>query len=91
MLIREHKGSLRESMRTVEMIGNFTIDVQAYVFAKLRRYLPEGTHANNIELILSPIVHDDRVNWDTVIVSVKDYGVFGMINQYPLDYTREKK
>jgi len=86
MLIREHKGNLHESMCTVETIGNFTIDVKAHIFRKLREFLPEGTTANDLELNFSSKLYDNRTAWDTIIVVVKGYGVFGMINQYPMDY-----
>lgn len=86
MLIREHKGSLQESLETVETIGNFVIDVKAHIFSKLRPWLPEGKTANDLVLSFSSMLHDNRCNWDTVIVKVEGYGVFGMINQYPLDY-----
>jgi hypothetical protein len=74
MLFREHRGGLAESMKTVVTLDD-RARLVAYVQDKLRCYCmdvkPEQVH-------VIPYCYDDRIGWDTYIVTVDGYGVFGM-------------
>lgn len=74
MRFREHRGGLRESIAT-------TIEIEPTIDALLivvRNALePYGAHINEKQIHVSPYGFDGRIGWDTHIVTVDGYGLFG--------------
>jgi hypothetical protein len=76
MLIREHRGGYQESMQTVAEISNSMNAVRVYICEALS---PFGFYTK--EITIKPYRFDERNSWDTYIITVKGYGVFGFCNQ----------
>jgi hypothetical protein len=74
MLFREHRGGLDESMATVVTLNGWD-DLVAYVQKEL---LPFCMDVKPEQIHVKPLCYDQRIGWDTYIVTVDDYGVFGM-------------
>jgi hypothetical protein len=90
VLIWQTKDSSINSITAVDMISNYAIDIKVYIFGKLRDQLIDEATPDMLELTFGSVIKDTRTGWETIRVTVKGYGVFGKINQYPLDY-KEKK
>ena len=75
MRFREHRGGLSESLET-------TVEIEATKVAIANRFnealsgwpVPEAT-AEDVKV--EPYGYDDRINWETHIVSIRGFGVFG--------------
>ena len=76
MKLREQRGGLAESMATVIEIPPTLEALKTAINNSLGQY---GTWpvitAEMIEVV--PYVFDNRINWDTHLVIIKDYGVYG--------------
>ncbi len=85
-LARRHRGSLGESMETV--IGVNTLDdLVAVIQADLAPYMPPPGAGNPGPPITRETVHvasyggvDERIGWDTYIVTLDGFGVWGFTN-----------
>lgn len=76
MRIREHRGSLSESMETIEEIDRATID-DVIAWAR-RKYEDMPVVFTNPFLIeVKRYGYDNRINWDTHIIIAKGRGVLG--------------
>lgn len=75
MLYREHRGSLQDSMETVKELDRTRAALSVHLNAI---YTGMGITAE--QLIIAPHAKDDRIGWDTYIVSMKDVGVLGFVN-----------
>ena len=74
MKLREHRGGLAESMATVVEIE----PTLGAVVARVRQVLaPWGVKIKKREVKVAPYCFDDRIGWDTHVVTVEGYGVFG--------------
>jgi len=71
MRIREHRGGLAESMATVVDIEPTMGSVVTEVGRKLGREVKVG------EVRVEPIGHDPKTGWDTHMVQVEGWGVYG--------------
>ena len=74
MKIREHRGMLSESMRTVQEVRDRTHLVEV-LQASLQ---PFGFHVDPAAVHVEPYVFDARIGWDTHIITIDHYGVWGM-------------
>lgn len=75
-LIREHRGGLIESMATVQPVRD-----REHLVEIIRASLaPLGKVIDPEQISVSPYVPDARVGWDTHIIEIKGYGVWGMAN-----------
>ena len=73
MKFREHRGGLTESMATV-----VDVDGKTALIALMRdRLKPYNFTFEDADLTVEPYVFDERIGWDTYIVSIKGYGVAG--------------
>lgn len=73
MKFREHKGHLDDSMKTVVDVTNREVLVKL-----LQSQLhPYGFVFGDEDLKVKPYCFDDRIGWDTYIVTIKGYGVAG--------------
>lgn len=71
---REHRGSLADSMATA-LPCRSRQELVAICKDLLR---PFGFVLSNVEkLKVERYVYDDRIGWDTHIVTIPDYGVIG--------------
>ena len=66
--VREHRGSLDESMQTVFEICDL---------ADLDREIARRIGVANPHVSIKPYGRDPRTGWDTHIITVTGYGVFG--------------
>ena len=74
MKIRQHRGGLDESLKTTVEIESTLAAIVDEISSKICRDVrPEEIH-------LQPIGNDSRIGWDTYMVSVDDYGVYGFTN-----------
>lgn len=74
MKLREHRGNLADSLATTINIEP-TIDA---LFIAIRYSLAlYGAHVDAGAIKVSPYGFDKRIGWDTHIVTVDGYGVFG--------------
>jgi hypothetical protein len=76
VLFREHRGSLEESMATVTELESWTALVE-YVIALVKPY----RETTKDDVLLKWYGYDERVNWNTTLVLVKDYGVVGFAGE----------
>ena len=74
MKLREHRGGLAESMATTREIDGTK---QALLAAVRSELAPFGFDVNQEALRVQPYSFDERNCWDTHIVTVGGYGVFG--------------
>lgn len=74
MKIREHRGSLDDSLQTVAEIEPTREAVAEHVARALSAFLVPVTPAM---IQVTEYSKDDRIGWDTYIVTVDGYGVFG--------------
>ena len=73
MKFREHRGMLDDSMKTVVDVAD-----RAALISLLRsRLLPHKVLFNDKDLKIEPYGYDSRINWNTHIVTIEDYGVAG--------------
>ena len=81
---REHRGGLAESMRTLmevidrKQLQRLLVEKSAPWEVQLRELI--ALHG----LEVKPYTYDERINWDTHIVTLEGYGVIGFTDG-PLD------
>ena len=71
MLFREHRGTLAESLKTTK---NFQTK------RELVDYLEKLFEIPLNDLVCEFYCYDDRINWETYILTKKNYGVIGFTN-----------
>jgi hypothetical protein len=79
MKIREHRGLLAEAMSSCKEIEPTMTAVIDQVLSSLPCFLgikPEDIH-------VEPYGYDKRIGWDTHIVIVDGYGVYGFTDGMP--------
>ncbi len=71
---------MADSMKTVKEIGPTKADLIAYLKEALKEW----------DVIITPLTvtveyyaYDDRIGWETYIVKIKNWGVFGFIDVLP--------
>ncbi len=73
MKFREHRGHLVDSMKTV-----VEVDDRPALVSLLQNQLGQfGFSFNDADLLVKPYAYDNRIDWDTYIVTIKGYGVAG--------------
>jgi len=75
-LVREHRGGLAESMATVQPVRD-----REHLVEIIRESL--GPFAFRVEpehVTVTPYVRDSRIGWDTHLICIEGYGVWGMAN-----------
>jgi hypothetical protein len=75
-LFREHRGTLEDSMATVVTINNRD-ELVSHIADKLT---PFGIDVKPEDVQVSPYAKDERIDWDTYIVTLQGYGVVGFTN-----------
>lgn len=81
-LVREHRGSLADSMETVREVKDRE-ELLAIIQSQLR---PFGVAVDAQQLHIDPYAYDSRISWDTHLITIDGYGVWGMANG-PLNET----
>ena len=81
MKIREHKGSLADSLLTVKEIVPTIEAVLKHINESFRE---DMVNFKKEDIIISSHGYDHRCNWETYLVSLKNCGVFGFINERPM-------
>jgi hypothetical protein len=80
MKFREHRGSLWDSMATLVELPD-----RAALLAHCQRLLdPFDVQVLDSQLRIEPYTYDDRVRWETWIVSIDGYGVIGFTDDGPI-------
>lgn len=80
MKVRQHRGGLDESMATVQEIEPTLTALVAHINVLYKDFGPTVT-ADQLKFHSQGM--DTRIGWDTYLVGIKDYGVFGMTDQLP--------
>ena len=71
MKVREHRGLLSESMATVREVKNRS-ELLAIIQSQLLFEMdPARLHVEHY-------MYDGRIGWDTYLISIDGYGVWGM-------------
>jgi hypothetical protein len=73
--IREHRGSLAESMETVRVVNGSKEELFAVIQKSLE---PFGREITPDMLTVTPYHYDHRIEWDTYLITIDGYGVWGM-------------
>ena len=76
MKIREHRGFLVESMETVQEIEATKRALFEFIKESFINW-PTMLSIKETDIHVEPYGYDDRINWDTYIVTIDGYGVFG--------------
>lgn len=74
MKVREHRGGLAESMETVREVKD-RAELLGIIQESLR---PFGRFVKPEQLRVEPYGYDGRIGWDTHLISIDGYGVWGM-------------
>lgn len=74
MKVREHRGHLGDSMATVREVKNRD-ELLGIIQEQLR---PFGVDVKPAQLHVEPYMYDDRIGWNTHIITIDGYGVWGM-------------
>jgi len=82
-LFRPHRGSLQAAMAEVKEFENLK-----ELTDHLQNGLDEFWNSLNSKITpetvtITPQGHDTRISWDTHLISLEGYGVFGMCNKDP--------
>lgn len=90
MMLREHRGSLNESMETAVEVSNTRSALYAHISPILRKFgfefKPEALNVN-----LFHAFADNRIGWSTTyIVKIEGYGVFGFCNSTLVEERHER-
>lgn len=72
--IRQHRGSLSDSMETVRKVED-RAELVRVVQDSLR---PFGVDVAADQISVTPYAKDERIGWDTHLIQVEGYGVWGM-------------
>jgi len=78
VLFRPHRGTLEESMKAVVEIKN-----KQDLVIKIIDDLSDFKHdllINTDTVIIKPYTRDNRIDWNTHIVTIEGYGVLGFTN-----------
>lgn len=79
MKIREHRGLLADAMSTCKEIEPTMKAVIDQVLSSLPCFL----HIKPEDIHVKPYGYDKRIEWDTHIVIVDGYGVYGFTDGMP--------
>ena len=75
-LIREHRSGLVESMATVRPVRD-----REHLVEIIRESLELfGKAIEPEQITVTPYVRDSRIGWDTHLICIEGYGVWGMAN-----------
>jgi hypothetical protein len=69
---REHRGSLEDSLRTAVDLKN-----RAALVAHIAGLLRPFREVTDADIRIEPYKYDERIDWMTWIVSVRNFGVVG--------------
>lgn len=75
--VREHRGSLSNSMGTVFEVEDFNGLLDAISKSMFPIGSPFGVKLSPGRVHVEHYTYDDRIGWDTYIVSIDGYGVWG--------------
>ena len=70
MRVREHRGRLAESLATV-----FRVETKAELLDQINERM--GVHLREDDLSIIHQGMDERCGWNTYLISMRGYGVFG--------------
>ena len=76
MKIREHRGLLSDSMETVREIEPNKEGIFNCIKESFKNW-PTMSDIKENEIHIDRYGYDDRIGWDTYIVTIDGYGVFG--------------
>ena len=74
---RDHRGSLADAMETVQTFEARS-DLVKYLQSDIDKMAPGKYDCQKITI--EPYGFDERIGWDTHIVYLNGYGVFGFTN-----------
>ena len=75
-LVREHRAGLAESMATARPVRD-----REHLVAIIRESLGMfDLMIDPSQITVEPYTFDSRIGWDTYLISIEGYGVWGMAN-----------
>jgi len=74
MKVREHRGSLDDSMATVREVKD-RAELLGIIQEQLKPFEVSVTHE---QIHVEPYCRDERTGWDTWLITIDGYGVWGM-------------
>lgn len=86
MIVREHRGSLKESLETSKTIE----DMEDLPRVINESFKPWGKQFSLSDIEVNDYGYDDRTGCQTFIVTLAGYGVFGFVDRNSSD-TKKKK
>lgn len=75
ILYREHRGSLEDSMATRQPLDRSRAAITAYI-----NCIYDTLNISADQLVIKPYAHDERIGWDSYIITVEGTGVLGFTN-----------
>ena len=78
MKLRQHRGTLAESLATEVEIYNTLYALHIHVARDLKKF---GAVVQPEQIKVSFYVHDPRIPCDTYVVEVEGHGVYGFTNK----------
>lgn len=79
MRVREHRGTLIESLKTVRQIPATKEDLADHINSIMN--FPVKFGPGSITIVKQGV--DDRIGWDSHLIVVEGLGVFGYCDQEP--------
>ena len=76
---RDHRGLLSDAMKTVREFETRS-DLVKYLQGDIDKFVPGKYDCQKITI--EPYGFDERIGWDTHIVHLDGYGVFGFTNKW---------
>lgn len=76
MRVREHRGTLAESLATV-----FKVETKSQLLDEINAR--SETHFREDDLAITHLGMDERCGWDTYAISLRGYGMFGYCDAMP--------
>ncbi len=76
---REHRGSSADSMATARVVAD-RAELEMMLAEDFRPWVGARDDIDWSSLKIERYCFDDRIGWDTYIVTVSGYGVLGMID-----------
>ena len=86
LTFRWHRHTLDESLATAVKVNTFS-ELHQLVEEKLSQFI----EVKKEDITIKYYCFDDRINQETYLVTLKDYGVLGMINGDLMKMLSEKK
>ncbi|WBF77642.1 hypothetical protein A73_48 [Escherichia phage A73] len=80
MRVRQHRGTLIESLKTVKQIESTKQALVDHINKELGK--PFNFSVDSISIVEKGV--DERINWNNHLILIDGFGVFGYCDQHPV-------